>query len=539
MNLITKYTQKWIVALLCIGSSLFADWSMPQELIYPTAGPATATNPSIASDPQGNAVAVWIDVSDTGSFQAARLTAGDVNSLGQPNWILTNPISTSNVQATPDFYSQMVGMDRDGNALAVWTDGIHIYVSRLAPLQNTWSEPTTINTQIGIERVSSPFIAVAKNGNVIVSWNSSPHIYEYSVFCNVFDASSNSWLGQTAILAEGAYEGYSGINQICIDPKGNGVIVLSITSNQMQLASYNVTSNTWTPIFYEGSSFIFTTYSSIDSEGNALIVWVDETLQLQAATLLLNATSLTNQHTLSNEITNQFPFAFVTSDSKGNGVAAWSNPSGNFSSARYSPILKTWEELPILDLGGITPIEIMLSSDSLGNTLACWTVLSDPLGQVQTTSLNAGDSLWKPVTTLSAPGTQNINPLIELTSTGDGLALWQTISEEEFSGSINASISLNMFLPLPPSYFKGSIISNKFLTQTDRIHDLTWGKSSDPSVVKYNLYRNNKLITSLPSEGNVYFYKDHNRNKKKKDIYKITSVNQEGAESLGLYVTLQ
>ncbi len=74
-------------------------------------------------------------------MQAATLASGAVNGMGQPAWVLINPVATSNVLAVGP-YNQSVGVDGSGNAIAVWTDRTLVYTSTLPFGQTTWSAPT-------------------------------------------------------------------------------------------------------------------------------------------------------------------------------------------------------------------------------------------------------------------------------------------------------------------------------------------------------------------------------------------------------------
>jgi len=85
--------------------------------------------------------------------------------------------------------------------------------------------------------------------------------------------------------------------------------------------------------------------------------------------------------------------------------------------------------------------------------------------------------------------------------------------------------------PSPPSHFAGKTIENKFATQTDIIHRLKWKPSPDPSVSKYELFRNGKLIAVVPASG-PFVYLDHNRRENVPDIYTLIAITASGVQSL-------
>lgn len=91
--------------------------------------------------------------------------------------------------------------------------------------------------------------------------------------------------------------------------------------------------------------------------------------------------------------------------------------------------------------------------------------------------------------------------------------------------------------PLPPSSFKGRVIENKFLSQTEYIHHLSWKPSKDSSVVVYILSRNGRVIAKIPATG-PFVFNDPNRKKNKKDHYKLVAVDANGTKSQSVKLTL-
>lgn len=528
----------FLCIFLCLwNTNLMGSWSSPPEVIYSSSPPYNANNPSIATDENGNSIAVWIDTSDTGSLQAATLASGAVKRNGSPDWRMTNPITSSNVQDDLSAYTQSIGMDANGKGMAAWTDGTYIYVSTLTFGETNWSTPLIINTPVDSQVTSGTLIAVAANGNTIVIWLSSPHPYDYTVFANVYDAGSQTWRGQTNIIG-GGVEFYSDYNHIAVDPLGNAVISLFQVSNNLQAVAYHFNSNVWVNINSVAVNEVTTEYCAMDHEGNAIIVWMEFDGTVQAATLPYNQTSLTNQTTLSIQGDPITSLPVVVVNEAGNGVTVWPDASGALASACYSFDNKTWTVLPLLDLQGNIPQLISLSGDAVGNAVASWTIFSDPNSYIQTAALGAGDSSWKYLTQLSPSLDEDGISQIILTSQGNAVALWENLLNES-GGTINSAIFINIFYPLSPENFSGKVLKNEFLTGTDRIHKLQWGASFSPSITEYRLYRGSQLIVTLPAGKNYYTYEDHDRNKSFSDTYKLISINANGEESDPVFVTLQ
>ena len=91
--------------------------------------------------------------------------------------------------------------------------------------------------------------------------------------------------------------------------------------------------------------------------------------------------------------------------------------------------------------------------------------------------------------------------------------------------------------PLPPENFFGKQVCNTIHNRTFIANLLLWTTSNDPSVIGYYLYRNGELIAVIPAHDPLT-YEDNNRKKRFGDIYHITSVNEEGLQSIPLILVL-
>lgn len=131
-----------------------------------------ARNPSVAVDPQGNAVAVWVqrDLFSTGELVwAARYAVGEGWGAAQS----IDPVDPSLAGLMTE-----VGMDDAGNAIAVWTRpkivGDNMWANRYAidpedPLEPGWQGAVMIKDNDEID-VTDPRIAVDPMGNAFVVW---------------------------------------------------------------------------------------------------------------------------------------------------------------------------------------------------------------------------------------------------------------------------------------------------------------------------------------------------------------------------------
>ena len=286
-----RYLQRLLFGLfLCAAiavhsASLLGQWSS-LVTVYPNSAPFNAARPSIALDANGNAIAVWFDTTGSGSLRAATLVQGAVDASGQPAWVLTSPIVTSNVQTPSSPYAQGVGVDAAGNATAVWTDGIRVYASTLPFGDSLWSPPIPINNPIVNEVITNLCIGVGINGNAVATWSSSVHPYDATILANVFDPKVQLWLGQMNLLGD-AVEFDLSVNPVAVDPQGNAIVATTVTSNLTQAIRYNAQLNTWTRIPGIWMGAVVSESCAIDAHGNAVIVWTDISNMVRSATLPL------------------------------------------------------------------------------------------------------------------------------------------------------------------------------------------------------------------------------------------------------------
>ena len=536
----------FLVALfIClIGPALsWAGWSMPQEAIYPASPPNESGSTAIATDANGNCVAIWYDASQIPvRLIGAILPSGAVNSQGQPAWTsfttiasgVIDPVSESGYQVSP------LGMDAQGNALVAWTDGNNnILVSRLAAGQTTWSSPITINTQLVNETVAAPSVAVASNGNAVVTWTSKIPMfsYTYHVLANVYDAQSSAWRGQQELMG-GAVEIGSEYNSVVMNNQGNAYIGISEQNTGVQTLAYNFSTNTWTTITPIPTSDDAYVGIAIDGQGNETVVWVDQgLLTMNAATLPFGQTTYTNVTVLSSSVSS-FNLPFVQTDSSGNALAVWVDADNNLASARFSFATQTWSQLPTVTQSNQIVNLTSLYMDAFGNALVGWVAQNTLSSYAVVVGLLLDNStVWTQITTLSTFD-QNSDVNVVITTAGNGVAIWEDDVDVFVSGIIYSSVYIGMIPVFPPVNFKGKVNYNEFLTQTDWFNILTWNPSQSTYVLQYNLYRNSELIATFPAGSSYYKYEDHNRHENVTYVYTLTAVGTNGIASLPVTVTI-
>ncbi len=105
------------------------------------------------------------------------------------------------------------------------------------------------------------------------------------------------------------------------------------------------------------------------------------------------------------------------------------------------------------------------------------------------------------------------------------------VPNSDFVSNLMGSTYLAYIVPAlhPPSGFAGKVINNRFLMQTDVVHQLTWEASSSSNIVNYSVSRNGVQIAIVPASGPL-LYEDHNREPNEVDFYEVRAMNSEGVQ---------
>ncbi|MCB1073102.1 MAG: hypothetical protein KDK96_08400 [Chlamydiia bacterium] len=86
--------------------------------------------------------------------------------------------------------------------------------------------------------------------------------------------------------------------------------------------------------------------------------------------------------------------------------------------------------------------------------------------------------------------------------------------------------------PVSPGVLNASSKKSAFFSETDRFNIITWEPIFSTIPVTYLIYRNGGLIGSVNSPG-PYQFEDHNRKKKKTDIYTVVAKTSLNSTTVG------
>jgi hypothetical protein len=227
-----------------------------------------ASHPQVAIDATGNGLAVWTQFDGTNySILANRYSAST-------GWGVAAPIETGNAESASD---PQVAINATGNALAVWQQFNgpfgNIWANRYSASTGLWGVATPIDNN-NPEAASNPQVAIDAAGNGLAVWIQSdgPH---NTIWANRYSANTGLWgvAGRIENLM-----GDADAPQIAIDATGNALVVWRQFNNNrgsIRANRYSASTGLWgvaAPIeTNEGDAGGADV--AIDATGNALVVW--------------------------------------------------------------------------------------------------------------------------------------------------------------------------------------------------------------------------------------------------------------------------
>ena len=244
--------------------TLAAGWGAAQLLETDNAGNALV--PQVALDPNGNAVAVWHQM--TGGFSI--IWANRFTPTG--GWGAAERIESDNADAR----ASQVALDPNGSAVAVWQQSdmtrFNVWANRFT-LAAGWGAAEPIETD-NAGNALDPQVALDPNGNAVAVWQQSDGT-RFNVWANRFTPAAG-W--GVAELLETDNANSAGESQVALDPNGNAVAVWQ----QADATRFNIWANRFTPTGGWGVAELLETddvgnalepQAALDPNGNAVAVW--------------------------------------------------------------------------------------------------------------------------------------------------------------------------------------------------------------------------------------------------------------------------
>lgn len=333
-------------------------WQAPVNLSAPG---RDASDPQVAVDAQGNAVAVWRrrDNADNAIVQGSVRAAGG-------SWQAPVNLSAAGHTAV----SPQVAVDPQGNAVAVWhrfkSERVLVVQCAVRAVGGSWQAPVELSAS-GQERSVVPQVAVGANGDAVAVWK---YVGASSIIVKgAARPAGGPWQAPVDIAAAGA-AGPLAIEvfpQVAVDAEGNAVAVWDHPTGSTSIVrgAVRAAGGAWqTPVTLSAAGQNAETADiAVDPRGNAVAVWgrsIGTTSMVQGAVRAAGATwqAPINLSTASQNAV----IPRVAVDPQGNAVAVWS--IDRFSTRASSSIVQG----AMRPAGGIwqAPVDIA-TADQLGS----------------------------------------------------------------------------------------------------------------------------------------------------------------------------
>ena len=394
----------------------------------------SADNPQIAVEKNGDAIAVWVQSDGTRyNIYSNRFTKAS-NSWGSVELIGRDDIRhASNPQ---------IAIDQNGDAVAVWvqSDGVtNIYSNRFTKSSNSWGTVTIIET--GTLEALQPQIAVEKNGDAIAVWVQSDGT-RYNIYSNRFTKSSNSWGTEEMIEIEGesAFQ-----PQIAIDQNGDAIAVweqsdgtiYNIYSNRFTKAS-----NSWGSenVIETGIGAAFQPQIAIDKSGDAIAVWEQSDgirSRIYSNSYNKESHSWDTEVVIGSTVSLLLEPAHVAVNQNGDAVVVWTSEDSlgvnNIYSNRYSKISNSWGTEEAIETGTSDASQPQIAMDDNGNALSVWRQYDGTAMSIYSNRFSSTSNSWSTEEFIETGTVHAQNPQIAIDSRGNAIAVWSQINISVYS----------------------------------------------------------------------------------------------------------
>jgi Bacterial Ig-like domain len=306
--------------VLAARYSAGAGWS-PELLLGAN---ASASGPQVATDPMGNAIAVWEE------FDGAARSVWTKRYVVGAGWDAGALLAMGSGTTSADFMSPQIALDRQGNAVATWRQKAGLFHdgwARHYVIGSGWGLPISIESEQSSVNIVQ--IALDPNGNAFAVWaQGTANFGHSSIWSNRYLAGSE-W-GQPTLLEQN-----------------------DIAPGQAPALA-------------------------VDAAGNAIVVWQHSDLSRTETDIWANrhvaGTGWTGADLIEKQNLGNANSAQVATDPSGNAIAVWKQSDGtrtNIWANRYIAG-ESWGLAQLLELEDGGALDPHVAVDADGNAFAIW-----------------------------------------------------------------------------------------------------------------------------------------------------------------------
>ncbi|NPU95511.1 MAG: hypothetical protein HPY82_26755 [Gammaproteobacteria bacterium] len=385
-----------------------------------------ASQPKVAVDANGNAIAVWKQM-DGGRYNLWANRYEPDTGWGTPQ--LLENLDYGNVDQAD------IAIDANGNAMVAWWElGAASKANIMAAYYTAgvgWGAATLLEFDDRGD-ATTPKVAFDADGNALVVWFQYDGSHYY-VWSNRFTPGTG-WAGTEFIQTYTAQSGY--YPELAMTADGNAVAF-------WQQLDPGLTSTMWSNRYTAGvgwgvaeqvsntTGFAYTHDVATDAAGNAMAVWGVRESNLYSLWYSRYDTvaGWSTPELLENQDSQNAYVPHIEMDAAGNAMVVWLQGSGsNYSLwARRYAVGSGWGPAQLIendDTGGV--LRPQLAMDASGNVLVVWQQYDGSQYHIWSNRYVAGSG-WRTAELLETGAGGAAAPQVAVASNGDGVAVWQQL----------------------------------------------------------------------------------------------------------------
>ncbi|MFZ1986784.1 MAG: hypothetical protein WAU91_20400 [Desulfatitalea sp.] len=369
------WASRYVKASWGAAEPISPEWALPSPP-FPPPPWLWLTDPKIAMDPTGKAIAIWLLAREDSESPVTIVWA---NRFDGAAWGTAKLFET---EFTGDAFHPQIAMDAKGRAFAVWQQEawdnpwgmyheINIWAVRFD--ETDWGPIELLQNHFEVDEAAmNPQIAMGSADNALVVWKQFEGFYsgEYTwtfIAANRFDGSS--W-GTAEAIETRDQPLWSWSPQLAMDAKGNALAVWLVGDNtgNRSIWQNRFVDGDWGQAELIADGPADSLELAMNGEGKAVIVWIQDDavwasrfdgLSWGAAVKISGDPSPASSPR-------------IAMDTAGNAIAVWLKADGSDAGEVWASRLDgaAWEEAQRIGTAPATSVQLAMSAN--GSAIAVW-----------------------------------------------------------------------------------------------------------------------------------------------------------------------